>query len=183
MASEIAPPSAGVPEPIVAFSPVGAVLHPEAVRPDDAHAARPRGRDDALLQRGALRADLGEPAGEHDDGAGARAGRVLDHARDRRRRYGRHDEVDRARHVAHAAVGAQAGHLLAPGADRDDLAREAVEVAHEGRAELAGLVGGAHHRDAPRVEDLLQPAAHAAASAAARAASRSGSHTGAKGGA
>jgi hypothetical protein len=139
----------------------GAVLHPEAVRPDDPHAAAARRRDDPLLQLGALRPRLREAARQHDDRARARDDRIVDDRRHRGGRDGGDGEVDAARHVAQPRVGAQAADDLAARTDRDDLPGERLEVAHDGRAELARLVGGADDGDAGGIGDRSQIVTHA----------------------
>jgi hypothetical protein len=133
-----------------------AVLHAEAVRADEAHPAAAGGVDHGLLESGAVRAGLGEAAGdEHrrsDSGRGGVGGDVGDGG-------GRHDdhgEVDAAGDVGQSRVRLAAGDRVGRRRDGDDVAGEPRQVGHERRAHPAGFVGSADDGDAPGVEDELE---------------------------
>ena len=127
------------------------VLHPEAVGPDQPHAARP-GRGHRLgLQRRALAAGLREAGAEHDHRGDALGGGGPDNARYGGGGRGQHGQV----HVAWDVTQGGVGHLATDAlrrADRHDLAGEAVQVVPQQPADRAGPVGRPDQGDPARRE-------------------------------
>ena len=113
---------------------------PEAVGPDHPHAGGPADREQLVLARTALRADLGE-AGRQDDERAHALRRALAGGLDHRRRGHRDDgELDVALDVGERADRRPAGDLPVARIDEVQRPREASgeEVAHDLAAHRSG---------------------------------------------
>ena len=127
------------------------VLHPEAVRPDQPHAAGP-GRGHRLgLQFRALIAGFGEARAEHYRRGHGLARGGPDDARDGGGRGGDHGQVHRAGDVTQAGVGGLAADLAGL-ADRHHLAGERGQVVPQQPPHRAGPVGRPDQGDPARLE-------------------------------
>ena len=128
----------------------------DAVRAAQREAGLAAQRDELALQLGALAARLAEPARVGDAVAHARAGRIPGSpSSSASAGIGQDREVGNAGHVGDRRKGRQAGHGSRCAADRPDRPgkSELDEPPHRVAAEIAGLLGGADHRDRRGLQD------------------------------
>ena len=130
----------------VAFSPRDGHGDAEAVRPDEPRAVGAHEREQPLLAGAALRAELGEPGGDHAE----RAHSVAERRRGRIEHLlaGEADdgEVDEVGDLVDRAVGANAGDGLALEVHRVGGAREVGRRGCCGRARRRSSRAGARRR-------------------------------------
>jgi hypothetical protein len=144
----------------VATTPVGRVEEALAVGSDDADAGLPGHRGQPLLQRHALRADLGEAGGVDDRRPRADRGGLPDRVLHPVGRDQHEHQVDRARDVGQRRVAAPADQFLVVRVDRVDAALVPVldQVAQRPGHQVLRPARDAEQRDPPRSQQRLQTA-------------------------